>query len=74
MAVGGKRKGSGRPKGTSRYKEDTKPIRIPLTLIPLVTLLLGYVEKGSKANDIEEIFSGVKSQKNCVNAIKRNKK
>lgn len=59
MAVGGKRKGSGRPKGTSRYKEDTKPIRIPLTLIPLVTLLLSYVEKGSKAKDIEEIFSGV---------------
>ena len=32
MAVGGKRKGSGRPKGTSRYKEDTKPIRIPLSV------------------------------------------
>lgn len=74
MSFGGRRKGAGRPKGTSRYKEETKPIRIPLTLVPLVTLLLDYVEKGSKANDIEDIFSEVISQENCAKPAKRNKK
>ncbi len=49
MSIGGKRKGSGRPKGTSRYKEDTKPIRIPLTLVPYINKFLNdHVEKLDK--------------------------
>ncbi len=49
MVVGGKRKRSGRPKGTSKYGEDTKPMRIPLTLVPSINKCLDYYKKnGSK--------------------------
>ncbi|HEX4044480.1 MAG TPA: translesion error-prone DNA polymerase V autoproteolytic subunit [Gammaproteobacteria bacterium] len=41
MAHGGKRKGAGRPKGHSQYGESTKPIRLPISLIPNI---LNYVE------------------------------
>ncbi len=71
MTIGGKREGSGRPRGSSKYKEETKPIRIPLSLIPLITLLLSYIEKGVKSHDLEEKFTGARHQKNCINPIKR---
>ena len=41
MTRGGLRKGAGRPSGTGNYKEATKPIRLPVSLINSV---LSYVE------------------------------
>lgn len=40
---GGKRSGSGRPKGTGKYKEPTKVMRIPQSMVPQV---LEVVEEG----------------------------
>jgi DNA polymerase V len=37
MARGGKRKGAGRPAGKGPWKESTKPLRIPLSLLSGVT-------------------------------------
>jgi DNA polymerase V len=37
MARGGKRKGAGRPPGKGPWKEATKPLRIPLSLLSDVT-------------------------------------
>ena len=55
MSVGGFRKGSGRPNGTSKYKEKTVPVRIPLTLMPYVKILLDkYVQNGLKITAFEE--------------------
>lgn len=46
MTRGGARQGAGRPKGQGRYKESTKPLRIPQSLIASV---LQFVEnKGFK--------------------------
>jgi DNA polymerase V len=39
-AWGGKRSGAGRPRGAGRYKEETKPMRIPVSKISLVTELI----------------------------------
>ena len=33
MGSGGARKGAGRPKGQGKYKEPTKPVRIPESMI-----------------------------------------
>jgi len=40
MAHGGKREGAGRKKLSNRYKEQTRPVRIPLSLLPTVQVLL----------------------------------
>jgi DNA polymerase V len=37
MSRGGKRKGAGRPRGKGPWKETTKPLRIPLSLLDAVT-------------------------------------
>ena len=37
---GGRRSGAGRPVGTGKYKEATKPVRVPLSLIPSVQRLI----------------------------------
>jgi DNA polymerase V len=37
MARGGKRKGAGRPRGKGPWKEATKPVRIPVSLLNAVT-------------------------------------
>jgi DNA polymerase V len=37
---GGCRPGAGRPHGSGRYREGTRPIRIPTSLVPQVKLLL----------------------------------
>lgn len=42
MSHGGKRKGAGRPPGRGPWKEQTKPLRIPLSLLEDVT---AYLEK-----------------------------
>lgn len=34
MARGGKRIGAGRPKGLGKYKEPTKAVRVPVSIIP----------------------------------------
>ena len=39
QAHGGKRTGAGRPKGT-RKKEPTKPVRVPVSLLPEVEELI----------------------------------
>lgn len=44
MNHGGKRKGAGRPKGQGKYKEDTKPIRLPVSMIKSV---LKYIHNKS---------------------------
>ena len=36
MPSGGKRSGSGRPKGQGKFGEATKPIRIPISMIDSV--------------------------------------
>lgn len=33
MSRGGKRKGAGRPKGSGKYGEPTKTVRLPISLI-----------------------------------------
>lgn len=40
MAHGGKREGAGRKKLSNIYKEQTRPLRIPLSLLPTVEVLL----------------------------------
>ena len=40
MVRGGARKGAGRPKGQGKYKESTKPIRIPNSMINEVMSLI----------------------------------
>ena len=42
MARGGARTGAGRPKGQGKYKEPTKPVRIPETMVDQV---LEFVEQ-----------------------------
>jgi DNA polymerase V len=39
---GGHRLGAGRPPGTGKFREKTRPVRIPETLVPQVTELLAY--------------------------------
>lgn len=36
MPSGGKRKGAGRPPGQGRYGEPTRPVRVPVSLLPKV--------------------------------------
>ena len=46
MKHGGARKGAGRPKGFGKYGEPTKPIRLPISLIPTITKFIknkGYL-------------------------------
>lgn len=58
--LGGLRPGSGRPKGSGRYREATQPIRIPNSLVPQVNHLLSYyLEEMSNALDNS---SGFKDQ------------
>lgn len=43
--LGGVRAGSGRPRGSGKYKEVTRPIRVPKSLVPgLQSLLSNYIE------------------------------
>ena len=39
QAHGGKREGAGRPKGTAK-KEPTKPVRVPVSLLPEIEELI----------------------------------
>lgn len=48
---GGFRPGSGRPKGTGKYREPTEPLRVPRSLLPQVKdLLTYYQERDEKAS------------------------
>ena len=40
MARGGKRKGAGRPKGTGKFGEPTKAIRLPISMIDRIMLFI----------------------------------
>ncbi|SDK02290.1 DNA polymerase V [Catalinimonas alkaloidigena] len=42
---GGRRPGAGRPTGTGKYKEATKPVRVPLSLIPSVQRLISEAKQ-----------------------------
>lgn len=42
MKHGGKRKGAGRPKGQGQYGEPTKPIRLPISLIPSIAKFIKH--------------------------------
>lgn len=42
MARGGRRKGAGRPKGTGKYGEPTKAVRLPISMIGQV---LGFIDR-----------------------------
>lgn len=46
MKHGGARPGSGRPIGTGKFREKTRPLRIPESLIPQVTEMLEYYAEG----------------------------
>lgn len=45
MTRGGARKGSGRPKGLGKYKEPTKAIRVPVSVIPHIDNLISQAFK-----------------------------
>lgn len=56
MPKGGKRKGAGRPEGTSMYKEKTESIRVPMTLVPHVKYLLeNYIDNGLNVVVTEDV-------------------
>lgn len=59
--VGGARPGSGRPKGSGKYKEATKPMRVPQSLVPEVQMLLSYYVEGMDQQVLEsrDNFSSV---------------
>ena len=42
---GGRREVAGRPSGTGKYKEETKSVRIPVSLLPKVQKMLSEFEK-----------------------------
>ena len=43
MARGGKRKGAGRPKGTGKFGEPTKAVRLPISMIGRI---MKFIERG----------------------------
>lgn len=42
MARGGRRKGAGRPKGTGKFGEPTKAVRLPISMIDQI---MGFIER-----------------------------
>ena len=42
-------KKDGRPPGSGKYKEQTKPIRIPLTLVPYIEVALNDYSRMGKS-------------------------
>jgi DNA polymerase V len=54
MSRGGVRKGAGRPKGLGKYKEPTKAVRLPISIIPLIDKFISQAFKlplyGSKVS------------------------
>lgn len=57
MPRGGKREGAGRPKGSGKYKEPTKPVRIPISKLSLIERLIklpiSTIKKMFNENDKE---------------------
>lgn len=51
---GGYRPGSGRPKGTGKYREPTEPLRVPRSLLPQVKDLLAYYLDSTENGSIED--------------------
>lgn len=56
MAHGGKREGSGRKKLSNRYKEQTHPVRIPLSLLSTVQVLLQKKSQYHESNESNTPF------------------
>ncbi len=68
---GGQRPGSGRPKGSGKYRETTRPIRIPTSLIGEVQNLLSfYQNKMGSQNPINAIHSNKTMVNESVNLEK----
>lgn len=56
MTHGGKREGAGRKKLSNRYKEQTRPLRIPLSLLPTVQVLLQKKTQYHGSNESNTAF------------------
>jgi DNA polymerase V len=52
--LGGFRPGSGRPKGTGKYREPTEPLRVPRSLLPQVKDLLNYYLEEREGASLED--------------------
>ena len=48
MPRGGARKGAGRKLGSGKYKEPTKPVRIPISLIDKVLNFINQLKNGNE--------------------------
>ncbi len=56
MAHGGKREGAGRKKLSNKYKEQTRPLRIPLSLLPMVEVLLQKKTQSHRLSECNTTF------------------
>ncbi len=63
MPRGGKRKGTGRPKGSSENREPTKTVRVPLSFAEKIPELL---EKHQKENSFEDLQLPGKVHEECL--------
>jgi DNA polymerase V len=67
--VGGPRAGSGRPRGSGKYREATAPIRVPQSLVPQINDLLTYylqtmgIDNGERA-PLKKQFEPIKPKYN----------
>ncbi len=65
MPRGGKRAGAGRPKGSGKYKEPTKPLRVPISKLSLIEKLIKL-----PINTIKKMFSENDKKNNKEDAKK----
>ncbi len=67
--AGGYRAGSGRPKGTGKYKELTQPIRVPVSLIPQIEELLAHKATQDTISVFDNIYPYPKPQEKAVDTF-----
>ncbi len=60
MPRGGKRKGAGRPKGTGKFGEPTKAVRLPISMIDDV---LEFIKRKKKAKARRQEEQAIKAEK-----------
>ncbi len=71
MPRGGKRNGAGRPKGTGKFGEPTKAVRLPISQIGLV---MQIVERKNGICPFCQLYSPVEENETENCALKRNQK
>ena len=73
MTRGGKRPGAGRPKGQGKYKEQTKPVRVPLSMIEDVKKFIKQVQHYRENNNTikSNIFGSIGIETAGGNVIER---